>query len=436
MSQRAASGITKWLGAVVVLALVVRLLAIVASPHYVPATDSADYDVTAVSLVRTGSFPASSETLSGGPTAFRPPLFPVALAGVYELSGVDSASGRWLAGRVLQAILGAIAVGLLWLIVRRLWGPHLATLAGGLAAVFPPLVLIGTSLMVEPLFIVFELGAVLAALSYRAPPHRRRSAVAAGALCALAALTRGNGIVLVIPVCLLVWRGRPRRSWPSLRAPLAVLAVAGLVLLPWAIRDTAVFHRFVPLSTETGYALAGTYNDFSQHNSRYPALWIPPGVQVGAFAQRHPGASEAEIDAGLQHDALRYIAHDPVSILRTGYWTTLRLFDLPGPGLERLASRGEAYPLWLAELSVYAFWVVGALALLGACQPAARRAPGSLWLCPLAMLLSTVLIIGTTRYRAPADPFFIILAAFGISATPRVVARFSRRRVRQVQLGS
>jgi hypothetical protein len=80
---------------------------------------------------------------------------------------------------------------------------------------------------------------------------------------------------------------------------------------------------------------------------------------------------------------------------------------------------------------VYGFWLLGALALAGALTPAARRAPRWLWACPALILLSTLLFEGLTRYRAPADPFFVLLAALALVAVPRKLRRYARPAVRK-----
>jgi hypothetical protein len=65
---------------------------------------------------------------------------------------------------------------------------------------------------------------------------------------------------------------------------------------------------------------------------------------------------------------------------------------------------------------------------------AARRAPPALWGCPLVIFLSTVFLEGSTRYRSPADPFIVVLAALGVLGAPRAaaaaVARLPTKRVR------
>ncbi len=409
----------RWLLAIALLALVVRLAVVIATPHFSPLEDSAAYDTNAVQLVNTGSFAGSLETLHQGASAYYPPLFSVALAGVDEIVGTG-AHARWDAGRVLEAFLGALAVLLLGLIGTRLFGRRIGLVAAGIAAVYPPLVLVGSSLLSESLFIPLVLGAVLAALTYRDDP-RARWAVLAGALVGLAALTRGNGIFLAIPVAFLVWVERPRRSWRTLRAPLLVVLATVVVLVPWTVRNAEDFHRLVPVSTDSGFTLAGTFNATAQGGGRpFPAMWEMPQAHIQQLYAQNPKANEASINQTLLREAFHYMRVHPGSVLKTAYWNTVRLLDLT-PEVERFYAPFERYPTWLAVLSVYTFWLLGLACLATLVRRAVPRAPLALWGCALTLYLSTVLLIGMTRLRVPLDPFLILVAAGGaVAAWERV----------------
>lgn len=76
-------------------------------------------------------------------------------------------------------------------------------------------------------------------------------------------------------------------------------------------------------------------------------------------------------------------------------------------GSSREAGVGRRY----AQLNRVSFWLLAALALAGAWSAAARAAPRWLWLLPVLLWLSTVVTIGTVRYRTPIDPFVVLLAA-------------------------
>ena len=418
------------LTAVLALALLARVLVIVATPHFTPSNDAADYDRHAVSLAVHGTYPPSG---FGGPSAFRPPAFPYLLAGVYKLVGVGSASRRWEAGRIAEALLGVLAVALVAFIAVRLWGPRVALGAAALAAVFPSLLLVNSSLMSEGLYIPLVLAAVLAALVHRdATRHRWRYAVLTGVLVGLAALTRSNGIFLLVPIVFLVWSERPRLSWSALRAPLLVAVVTGLTLVPWTVRNAAVFHRFIPISTESGYAFRGTYQAAARSDARYPGLWTPPFAEMIGIHAARPTLNEADISDRMQQRALDYIGAHPGYLFEVGFWNSVRLVNLSGPGLERYLAPFEGYGRGLAAASVYAFWLLGLLALVGLTTRAARRVPWAFWACPVVLAVPAILFLGATRYRSPADTFVIMLATLEVLqllGTIPAVGNLYRRRV-------
>jgi len=269
--------------------------------------------------------------------------------------------------------------------------------------------------MSEPLYIALTLAAVLAALAHRQSPRGLWYAVLSGVLVALVAMTRDNGIFFVLPLMFLVWGERPRRAWRSLRAPLALLAATLIALAPWATRNAIVFHQFVPLGTETGYALSGTYNDTARNDHKYPALWQPTlGPTLKLHADRR--LNEADISNRLVTQSIDFVRAHPGYPFEVVFWSFLRLLNLQGPGLEHAVAGVWGYPGWLAVASVYAFWLVAVLAILAVIMRAGGGAPWAFWVCPLALIAPSLLFLGLTRYRVPADPYVLLLAALGVVA--------------------
>ena len=54
------------------------------------------------------------------------------------------------------------------------------------------------------------------------------------------------------------------------------------------------------------------------------------------------------------------------------------------------------------------------MAAAGVITRAARKAPWPLWLAPLLMAASTVVLLGEARLRTLIDPFMVLLAALAL----------------------
>jgi 4-amino-4-deoxy-L-arabinose transferase-like glycosyltransferase len=377
--------------AILALALVLRLgLALLHDPP--PAiNDAADYARHAASIADRGSYPESAIAQHGGPTAFRPPGYPVQLAAVYEVLG------RGDAPRVVGALIGTLAVALLGLCALWLLGRREALAAMAIAAVFPPLIMVSVAQLSEGLFITLMLGALACALGARRDP-RIAWVIAAGVLAGAAALTRTNGLVLLVPLLLAV----PRRR-------LVLLAAALVVVAPWTVRNAVTLDAFVPTTTQAGFTLAGAYNEQARGDERFPAAWRPP-------PQGGPGGdverSEVELERWYRNDAASFAAHHPLYAPRVVFWATVRMLNLADVELEKLSSREAGVGSGFVTLNRYAIWILLALAVVGAFL---ARPPPWLWLFPLLLWLSVAIAIGATRYRTPVDPFLILLAAGGLA---------------------
>jgi len=275
------------------------------------------------------------------------------------------------------------------------------------------------------LFALFMLASLAAALAHRRSAHRVRWALLAGVLAGVAVLTRANAMILLLPLAWAVWDRRPRLSRAALGPPAVLLAAAVLAVVPWTIRNARTLHTFVPVSTQLGSALAGTYNDEARTDPRHPASWrslraVPSYADLFGRVRRTP---EATLERELRRRAIRYAADHPGYVAQVAFWTTVRALDLDGLAWARhTASTVSIEPRW-ADAGVRCFWVFALLALAGAFTSAARRAPPFVWAFPALMYLSVVfLVIETPRYRTPLDPFIVLLAALAVLAAGRRVA--------------
>jgi hypothetical protein len=229
--------------------------------------------------------------------------------------------------------------------------------------------------------------------------------VAAGAAVGLAALCRVDGLVLLAGVLALV----------GLRRSALVLAACVLVIAPWTVRNAIQLHAFVPVSTETGATLAGTYNAASLHDTFAPGSWVllrhTPDLRVVLH-----NLSPVQQDAALRRAAESFVARHPAYPFFVFAENARRYLDLAGFRRARFeAGTADITPGW-ADAALPFAWVLAALAVLG--LPAVKRMP-RVWLGPLALLIVTLFVNAETpRFRAPLDPFLIMLAAAFIVHSP------------------
>jgi hypothetical protein len=425
---------------ILAVALALRLVFVFATPGYTPRHDDRHYDRLACSVLVAGQYPArpadadrescgSMPSGANAPTAFRPPAYPVVLAGVY-VAGDPLPVERWTRGRVANALLGTLAVALVGLIAMHFWSRRVALVAMAVLAVDAPLILVGGSLMSETLFVALVLGGVLAALQSRTARRPIGWAAGAGMLIGLAALTRPTGLVVALPLAVAVARRSPRRP----AAALVLLIAVALMIAPWTVRNAVQMHAFIPVSDFTGSWIAGTYNDQARADKVHPGS--SQTFVAGEFDDLD-GVPEVERQRELTRRGLSYAADHPGYVAQVLVHNTRRLLNLHGAGWWRRQGWTMSLPVWAADVAAYAFYALALLALGGALTRAARRAPAWLWLTPILLFASVIFAGSAIRYRAPIEPFLALLAALalehavhrldliGATAAPRQDDRFT-----------
>jgi 4-amino-4-deoxy-L-arabinose transferase-like glycosyltransferase len=390
--------------ALVLLALVLRLAMIAATPDFQPRLDAAHYDGLACGLVLDGAYelrvPAGRDAHTCGrsaagenpATAFRPPGWPALLAAVY-VTGEDH---RWTKARLLQALIGTLTVALIGLLALQLLGDRRAALAAtALAAVDTTLLAVTGSLLSEPLFVLLITAATLTAVEKRDSPF---FLLGAGALLGAATLVRSNGFVLVPVLALLA----PRK----LRAGGLLAAGCLLVIAPWTVRNAVEMDAFVPVASYVGTGLSGTFNEQARTREDFPGAWVSPRH---VFRDVHESdMTELVKQRELSRRAREYALDHPGYVFSAAARNALRILSLADLDWHRGNAEALSLPRWTGPFAAAGFWVLLLLAAIGVAR---RRAPLVLLLGPALFLASAVLLGGEMRYRAPLIPFLICFAA-------------------------
>jgi 4-amino-4-deoxy-L-arabinose transferase-like glycosyltransferase len=387
-------GFARWLAAIAAGGLAVRLLYILAlTPHLRGQGDSRYYHELAILLGHGHGF---VDPGNGTPTALHPPLFPLLLA-LPSWLGLDS----WQEQRVVVALVGTATIVVVGLVARRVAGDRAGLMAAAVAAAYPVLIAADGAVMSEALLGLLVASAVLVAYG---EPSTRRS-VLLGALIGLAALTRGEALLLLL---LLFPIRRPRRKQAAL-----VLACL-VVLTPWTIRNFTTFDKPVALSTNEGNLIAGA-NCHSTYYGHDTGSWDLRCVPGG------PTEDESRAASRFRHAGLTYagdhLGRLPVVLLaRLG-----RTFELYQP--IRQAEHAEMRADGIEIAGAVAFFLLLPLGLYGFTM-VRPRAP---LVAPFGLAIAATLVgYGVPRFRHPADVALAVLAGVALAgATSSVASRRS-----------
>jgi hypothetical protein len=387
--------------------------------------------------------------------ADHPPLFTLVLAG-FSFLGATS----WLWHEHVVIALGALNIGLTGLLARQVAGRWMdersaqwtGFVAAMFMAVYPYVWLSDVMVLSETLAMTANLAVAL--LCYRVLRDQRWGwVVALGAAAGAAALVRAEmvllGPLLILPMVLRI------RSL-SLRQQVTRIGVAALAMLavlsPWLYRNLTIYDHPVTMSTGTGITLANTNCDSTyygggtgfwsfecipqlpwtlpeeQLRSTDPAtlrLWVDQsGLDVPDDA-----TADQMVDALLAHAQTADQSDDEVYLRAVGmdYLTSHldrlpvvvaarfgRMWGLYRPAQQLHLEDGEGRPEDAARAGLALFYPLMALAVGGTVVLARRRQPLLPLLVPVGIVtLAAVTAFGQSRYRAPAEPLLMVLAAVG-----------------------
>lgn len=361
---------TPWI--VFALAFAVRL-AVVAQGYDGPAQDTPEYDEIARNLLSGKGFVASEWWYGYELRAWRAPFYPFFLAGVYGIFGESHA-----AVRIIQCAIGALTAVLIMLLTRKL-DAKLAPLCGGLAIFYGPLAAVSNEVMNETWFAFF----LVLGVYWLTPPSGARSWVGAGIALGLAVLTRPAGLALGLALGLVALRDRNYRRF------LWAGGTALLLLLPWTLRNYAVFGIWPVLSTQGGFIMA-------RSNALDPDWRKEKGWGVPRdFLEKIP--SEIDRDRFWRRQALQFVCEYPGLYARWVVERFLRFWYFFHP----------EYNVWY--MGVLPFFLYGFYRF---CRVTEYVLPALL--IGISIALFSFVLYGNARFRLPLEPFFLIFVSVAI----------------------
>jgi hypothetical protein len=393
----------RWLFGIGLVALGVRLLYVtLVLPDYAPVSDALHYHSLAAAVGDGRGM--VHEFPFGYPhaTAFRPPLYPLMLGGVYAITGPKLG-----AAQVLNVALGTGVVMLASLLAWRLAGGRAGVVTGLLAAVYPPLVFNDGLPLSEPLGLLLLAATVLLLVD--------RRAVWAGVSGGLLLLTRPSAQFFVVVLGVwVVWR----LGWR--RASYFAMCVV-LVVTPWLARNWVRLGTPL-LVTSNGFNLNAIYSPESKSSGGFVDGFFDP-----RFAQLRAGIrNEATLDAVLRRHALTELRRDPWHVLRIAPGGLQNILE-PHPGRNDVALVNDGRNVGLQAWSVPFAWYVLVLGVVGLWVLRHRPGIGPLVLAAVVFTALSAVTVAAPRMRAPLD-LACCIGVGGLAA--ELAARWDSRRSR------
>lgn len=346
------------------------------------------------------------------PSAQHPPLYTLLLSAVSFLGGRS-----YLAHKVTSALIGAGTVAVIGLVGHRIGGARAGLIAAVIAAAYPNLWVLDGLGLSEDLFALAIGLTILAAYRFRSAPSWT-NAVLVGAAIALAALTRGEAILLVAflaaPIVLLT----TGLDWRRRFALLGISVVAtGVVVAPWVTRNLTAFEEPVLLSTNT-YGVLAVANCDQTYHGQLIGFWnynCDLGNDKGDESQR----ALRSRDKGLRYIREHADRVPVVVAARVG-----RVWEVFRPWQNAVFTGFEGRTRPDARAGLLSYWALAPLAVVGAWLVRRRGVTLVPLVAQVVLVTVTVATVyGSVRFRLPAEVVIASLAAVAIDVGVAALSR-------------
>ena len=400
---------------ILTLALVLRLLWVLRAETVPPPTgDPQWYFAVASNLAAGHGFTVSltdqgwTPGPGGEPTTLLPPGWPTTLAASFVIFGTGL-----LTAKLVNVLAGVITVYLVYRIGELSLGRTVALIGALILALYPNHIIWSSTLFSDIYFTMWFSTAIC--LLLRTSRWRGIQAFvgagAVGAVTGVAALTRGQGVVLLL-VAAVFWLVLCGRRDTLVRTAAASLAAVA-VIAPWTVRNLVTFEAPIVISANDGYNLRIGHSPYATGRYILPQdLWdAEPGITM---KEREVLFSRLGRERAVDY-ALSHPREELVLALKKLYYLTIP--DSDSIAWANVASSPVA-PSWvlesLARLAAAYYW---ALLLFAAVALTRLRSVTPVRLMGVTLALWAVFHIaffGEPRYHIPLLPPLALLAATGL----------------------
>jgi 4-amino-4-deoxy-L-arabinose transferase-like glycosyltransferase len=408
---------------IVGIALIIRLILLYLSRNLgLIIWDEKDYNLLAANIIKGNGFSFDGQT----PTAFRPPLYPAFVALIYYIAN----SANIIYVRIAQIIISLFNIVLVYLIGKDSFNKGTGILAALIFSIYPTLLGFNIFLLTEALFTFFLCLSYYFLLCFL-KRERYICVILAGFFLGLTCLTRSLilGLGFLIGAFLL-YRRRADLKKSVIYTALFFLSLA-LIITPWIIRNSRLFHAFSLIDTASGA-------QFFTGNSRYTLLnrsWdFHPDFQkdyTAAFQDyikaHNLAANEATKSRAGIAKGLEFISGNPLLTVKRDI---IKIFNLWGAEREIMAAFMKGYfgpqdkwlifLVWAAIIFSYSFLVLtGVFGIIFGY--AENKAAGQFFLLTVFYFTFIhALVFGHSRYHVPLVPLIGIYSSYALLNTGKI----------------
>ncbi len=348
----------------------------------------------------------------GGDVALGPGLYYVSPLYIYFLALIYGLTKSFTAARIVQALLGAIALGFVFLTAREWFGQRAAWIAAILAG-FCGVFTYYEALLLQSSLDVFLTSVALWLLTNALKRHEWRWPLLAGVAFGAASLNRPNMIVPAIVIVALLAVLRRLRT--------AAVLFAGLIagLAPVTIRNVVVAHQFALVSSHgginfyigNGEGATGYFHAVPGMRSSVEGL----ALDARRVAETASGRklTDAEVSSYYSGLAWTWIREHPFGWVRLLVWKLYAVLNAAH------ISTPFSYTFYaydagtLLKVLIIGPWLIVPLGLIGLLM----RRTNIVWISFVpAYAASVVLFFITERYKLPLFAALAICSGAGVEA--------------------
>jgi len=342
-----------------------------------------------------------------GPTAWEPPLYPLLIAGVFQLFGIYSQASAFIL-LTLNSIFSALTCILIFLIAKRCFSERVAVWSAWAWALLPSVMYWSTRWVWETSLAALLLAVLFWLTLVMEEREGLKPWLTFSLIWGIAALTNPSLLAFLPASGLWIWYHR----WKLGKRSLAGVVLASGVFLgciaPWLIRNYRTFGQPVFLRSNFGAELR---------------IGNGPGANGTWMEYLHPTQNVFEMERYRRLGEMAYVKErkqEAIDFIRQDYGRFLGLsqkrFIYYWGGVPR-----QEKIAWLAPMKNAIFLLSSALAFWGLARALRKHRPGAwlffgLFLCYPAVYY---FVFPHPRYRHPIEPELLILLLYVISEAER-----------------